>query len=188
MASTSSRTAQIAKWGSIPAGLALSSLLIWQASYAAFSDTTDNPGSNWEAGKVEITDDDAGAAMFSASALAPGDTGTNDITTTYSGTLDANTKLYGSQSATTNDLAQYIQLEVTETGAEPSTVYTGTLADFSSSHTDYASGIDLGSATGGSDESVTYEFTYTLSSEAPDSAQGGTAGVDFIWEAQSASN
>ncbi|UQN28078.1 CalY family protein [Brachybacterium kimchii] len=185
---SSSRTVRFMKWGSIPAGLVLSSLLIWHASYAAFSDTTENPGNSWQAGQVEITDDDAGTAMFDAKELAPGDTGTNDIVTTYSGTLDAATRLYGEDEATTQDLAQYIDLKIVAgSGADASTVYTGTLADFAADHSDFASGIDLGRAEGGSDASTPYTFTYTLSADAPDSAQGGTARIGFTWEAQSVS-
>ncbi|HLR96054.1 MAG TPA: hypothetical protein VK053_16150 [Jiangellaceae bacterium] len=198
---SSSRSARIAKWGSIPAGLVISALLVWQASYAAFSDTTTNPGNNWQAGHVELSDDDQGSAMFSATNLAPGDSGENYISGAYTGTLPAELKFYGEQAGSTNELAEHIDLRIvagtgggfgsgdgfTPISGMPA-VYDGTLANFASTYTDYASGIELAEVGDGGQWSGTFQFTYTLSPDAPNSVQGGTAEIDFTWEAQSISN
>ncbi|WP_127504453.1 hypothetical protein [Actinoplanes solisilvae] len=60
--------------------------MVWQASHAAFSDTTTNTGNTLGAGTVVISDNAAGA-MFTAPALAPGATGTACIGVEYLGSL-----------------------------------------------------------------------------------------------------
>ena len=59
----------------VPLGLLGSGALVWQASYAAFTAQTTSPGNSWSTGSVALTDDDAGAAMFSRTGLAPGSSG-----------------------------------------------------------------------------------------------------------------
>jgi hypothetical protein len=78
----SPRIAVVAKWSSVPAALVLSSALVWHASYSAFSATADNPTSNWAAGTVALADDDSSTALFSATNLKPGSTGTKCIVVT----------------------------------------------------------------------------------------------------------
>lgn len=192
----STAAARLAKWGSVPAGLTVSALLIWQASYAAFSDTTDNPGNNWEAGSVAISDDDEGSALFAAAGLTPGATGERCITTTYIGSLAAEVRLYGSDAASTDELDEHINLTITSgTGGsynscedfvadDDSEVFSGSLADFAANHTDYASGIDLGTVVNES-APATYQFSYTFAADAPNTVQKATADLGFVWEAQS---
>ena len=59
--------------------------LVWQSSYSAFSATTSNPTNNWSAGTVALSDDDSNTAMFTASNLKPGATGTKCIAVTSTG-------------------------------------------------------------------------------------------------------
>ena len=73
----------------VPAAFLLSGALVWEASYAAFTDTTSNDNNSWTAGSVTITDNDGGSALFTASGLVPGTTGARCITVTYSGTVTA---------------------------------------------------------------------------------------------------
>ncbi len=68
--------------------------LVWQSSYSAFSATTASPTSNWAAGSVALADDDTNAAMFNASNLKPGSTGSKCIVVTSSGSLASTVKLY----------------------------------------------------------------------------------------------
>ena len=194
---TSARLARIAKWGSVPAGLLLSALLVWQASYAAFSATTSNPENNWRAGSVELTDDAAGAAMFNADGLTPGASGENFIVGTYKGTVPATVKLYAADASTTKNLAEHLQIEIVSgagggfnsgEGFAPdqgAPVFEGTLAEFTAAHTNFANGIQVDQATESGSKSTTYRFRYTLSPDAPNTVQGGTAGLGFTWEAQS---
>ena len=187
------RSVRLARWLAVPVGMVVSSLLVWQASNAAFSDTTDNPGNNWASGRVDLADDDGGAsAMFTVSNLKPGDSAAKCITVTYSGSLDASVKLFAS--APSGTLAPYLNLTVEQgsggsfgdcTGFSPdaSPKYTGTLAAFAGTHQNWGNGWGSFTPTGGApDDDKTYRFTYTLQDD--DNAQGLSTGTTFTWEAQ----
>lgn len=193
-----SRLRSAAKWGVVPASILVSGLLVWQSSYAAFSASTSNPTSNWTSGTVALTDDDAGTAMFTASALKPGATGTKCIVVTSSGNLASAVKLYATTYSTTNALSSYVNLVVDEgaggtfassgptscTGfTSASNNFTGTLAAFSAK-TSFATGVSAWTPSGSGSESKTFRISYTFDAAAPNSAQGGTAAVGFTWEAQ----
>ena len=178
----------------IPVALVASGALVWQSSYSAFSASTSNPDSNWTAGSVAISDDDSNTAMFNATALKPGATGTKCIAVTSNGTLPSTVKLYGTSYATTNGLAPNINLVVEEgTGATTgscagftggSTVYSGALSAFGTTKTSFATGVGSWAPAGAGSETKSYRITYTLSASTPDSAQGGTATLGFTWESQ----
>jgi hypothetical protein len=185
------------RWAALPVAIAASGFLVSQASYAAFSATTNNAANNWTSGTVALADDDASAAMFTATNLKPGATGSKCITVTSSGSLPSIVRLYGAGSATTKDLNTFLNVTVTAgnggsfgscTGFTPlgtgANVYTGTLAGFASAATDYATGLGSWTTTGGSNETRSYKIDYTLVSSAPNSAQGGSASIGFTWEAQ----
>lgn len=170
---------------------------VWQASYSAFSATTVNPTNNWSAGSVALTDDDNNTAMFTATNLKPGSTGSKCIAVTSTGSLASTVKLYGTNPATTNSLASVLNLTVTQgtgggfgscTGYTPltsgSSVYTGTVAGFGSTATSFATGVGTWAPTGTATETRVFQFTYTLDPAAPNTAQGGTASIGFTWESQ----
>ncbi|PZE25735.1 MULTISPECIES: hypothetical protein [unclassified Curtobacterium] len=197
MPRVSPRTARVAAWIAIPAALIASGVVVSTASYSAFSATTVNPTSNWTAGTVALSDDDANTALFSATNLKPGSTGSNCITVTSTGSLASAVKLYGTSAATTNGLSSYVNISVQQgtgggfgscTGFTPSstngTLYTGTLANFASSYTNYSNGLGTWTPTGSASESRVYQVTYTVSSTTPNSAQAGTAALGLTWEAQ----
>jgi hypothetical protein len=187
----------VSKWGVVPISLMASGLLVWQSSHAAFSATTQSPTSNWTAGTVALTDDDAGVAFFSTSGLKPGATGTKCIVVTSAGTVASTVKLYATTYGTTNALGSYVNLVVDEgTGGSFTTSgptscagftsgvndFTGTLADFAAARTSFANGVSSWAPTG--TESKTFRVAYTVDAAAPNSAQGGTAAVGFTWETQ----
>jgi len=196
------RAAKLAAWIAVPAAVLISGAAVAGGSYSAFSATTSNPTDNWSAGTVALADDDANVAMFNTTAasagnLKPGSTGTKCILVTSTGSLPSVVKLYGSSASTTNALSSYIDLTITQgsgatssscTGFTPlasgSAVYSGTLANFGSSYSSYANGITSWTTTGAASETRAYQFTYTVQSTAPNSAQGGTAALGFTWEAQ----
>ncbi|WP_375432296.1 hypothetical protein [uncultured Friedmanniella sp.] len=193
----SSRTATIAKIAVIPVALIASGLVVSQASYSAYSASTSNPTSNWSSGTVQLSDDDSNAALFSASNLKPGATGTKCIVVTSSGSLASTVKLYAASVATTKALASSITLNVTQgsggsfgscTGFTPAatnpSVFSGTLESFGTTATSFATGLGSWAPTGTATESRTYQVSYTLAANAPDSTQGGTASVALTWEAQ----
>ncbi|MBF4606002.1 hypothetical protein [Curtobacterium sp. VKM Ac-1393] len=197
MSRVTPRAARLAAWIAIPAALVASGVVVSTASYSAFSATTVNPTSNWTAGSVALSDDDNNTALFTATGLKPGSTGTNCITVTSTGSLPSAVKLYSTNAATTNNLAANINLSVEQgTGggfgscsgftpaATSGTLYSGTVAGFSTASTNYATGVGTWTPTGSASESRVYRFTYTVSSTAPNTVQGGTAALGFTWEAQ----
>jgi hypothetical protein len=192
------RTARLAGWIAIPAAVLVSGLAIGGASYSAFSATTVNPTNNWTAGTVALSDDDSNTALFTATNLKPGSTGTKCIAVTSTGSLASAVKLYGTSATTTNGLSSYINLTVTQgTGGSfaggcsgftalstGSSVYTGTLSSFASSATNYSTGLGSWTPTGSASETRVYQFSYTVDPAAPNSTQAGTAAIGFTWEAQ----
>lgn len=182
----------------ILAGLMVSGGVVWEASYSAFSATTTSPTSNWSSGTVALSDDDSNTALFTASNLKPGSTGSKCIAVTSTGSLPSTVKLYGTGAATTNALSTYVNLTITQgtggtfaggcTGFTPlgtgSSVYSGTLAGFASTATGFASGLGTWAPTGSGSETRVFQLSYTLDPAVPNSAQAGTAALGFTWEAQ----
>lgn len=171
--------------------------LVAQASYSAFSSKVSNAGNNLTVGSVTLTDDDAGSTLLSLTNLKPGSSGSRCIAVTSSGSLASSVKLYTADASTTKGLATYVTLTVTQgTGAafgscsgfsalaSGSSVYTGTLAAFTSAATGYSSGVGSWSPTGNSAETRSFQFAYLVSTAIPDSAQGGSASFGLTWEAQ----
>ena len=70
-------------------------------TYSAFTDTTDNTGNTFAAGTIDITDDDAGTAMFTLTGMLPGSTATRCINVSNVGTSPfANVALSGAVGGT----------------------------------------------------------------------------------------
>jgi hypothetical protein len=195
-ASGRSRLRAIAQWSAVPVGLIVSAALVWQASYSAFSATTTNPTNNWATGTVALADDDSNTAMFNATVLKPGSTGAKCIVVTYSGTLAATVKLYGTGETATNSLDTYLDLVVEQgTGGTfaggcagfvvdvgaPNT-YSGTLAAFAAAKTNFATGFGSYAPAGASTK--VYRITYTVNAAAPSSVQSSTAAIGLTWESQ----
>jgi hypothetical protein len=173
-------------------GLLGSGCLIWQTSHAAYSANTQNGPDSWTTGTLTLTDDDGGTALFTASGLRPGSTGTRCIVVTSTGSLPATVKVFGKDRTTTKSLADHITITVANgsggsagscTGftAEPGTAHTSTLAAFPLT---YAAGVSSWALTGTAPETRTYQITYTVDPNAPDSTQDATASMSFVWEAQ----
>lgn len=120
----------------VPLTLLGSGALVWQASHAAFSATTVTGSNSWANGTVTITNDQAGVAVFngltglkpdaSATSLTLPGTGAYTASTTasggsaclkvtYTGSLAANIRLYGT--VTNAGLAQHLLLSV-DTGTD----------------------------------------------------------------------
>lgn len=203
---STSRSARYARWLAVPVGLVVSAVLVWQASYAAFTDTTANRGNSWTAGTVTITDTRNGVAMFEATNLAPGAEPTGKtITATYEGTLDANVKLYGEHlnvltptgdglqpvSGAEKTLADYIHLTIVGNegatfGAGPQgEIFRGTLATFAKNYGSGNSSLIYSVPGGDVHEQGTFKFTYWVDAGAPNSVQGQQVNLDFVAEATS---
>lgn len=181
----------------VGAGLALlviASAVAVRSSSAAFTATTANTGNSWEAGSVTLGDDDSDTAMFSVTGMMPGDPEVRCIEVSYSGSLDADVKLYGAITGGTG-LEDYIDITV-ERGTGGSfgdcsgfsaseSVYTGTLAGLATDHTSFADGAGTWAPVGGGPtDAVVYRFTTALQDDVQ--AQGLATTATFTWEAQSA--
>ena len=191
------RLAKIVALASVPAAVVVSGLVVSQASYSAYSATAVNPTNNWATGTVALADDDNNTAAFTATNLKPGATGTRCIAVTSTGSLASNVKLYATNVTTTKNLAANINLSITQgtggsfgscTGFTPdptaATLYTGTVAGFGAAATSFGTGLGTWAPTGTATETRTYQITYSVKTEAPDTTQGGTAALGLTWEAQ----
>lgn len=176
--------------------LLISSSLVFRASLAAFTASTTNPGNNWTAGTVAISDDDSGTARFSATTMVPGGanaSGTACVAVTYTGSVTANVRLFVlAADYTGTGLGQYLTFTIEEgTGGTfadctgfvaGSTLYgPGTLSGFAGASSTYATGVSAWQPTTG--QSKTYRLTYALQDN--NGAQGLTANAVFTWEAHS---
>ena len=168
--------------------------------YGLFSATTQNAGNEIGSGTVELSDNDAGAALYNATGMRPGESISRCIKATYTGSLPALVRLYSPSSP--GPLAQYIELTVTQ-GTQPSSafpnctgfsadgtgvIFTGTLQGFEQARNSYATGIataPAGKSGWSTGEAVVYRIQATLQASAPDSSQGTSSGVhSFVWEAR----
>lgn len=182
------------RWAALPVALLVSGLVIGQSSYAAFNATTSNPTNNWSTGSVALSDDDSNTALFTATNLKPGSTGTKCILVTSTGTLPSAVKLYGTAPATTNSLNTFIDLTVeigsgatfgSCTGFTPTaTIHNGTLAAFGTAATSYATGLGTWAPTGSGTETRAYKFSYTVNASAPNTTQNSSASIGLTWESQ----
>jgi camelysin-like metallo-endopeptidase len=173
----------------------LGSIAGW-ATFSAFSSTTVNPGNTFTAGTVTLTDNDSDAALYNATNQVPGVNTVKCIKLTYSGTLDADVKIYTTSSV--NASAQYINLTIekgtSDTSTFPncgtftsqSTLYSGTLSNFAATKNSYANGIVAypGAATKWiTSDTLVYRFTVSLQDD--NNAQGANSGSHvYTWEAR----
>ena len=190
----SRRLTKIASLVAVPAAIAVSGLVVSQASYSAYSATTVNPTNNWATGTVALTDDDANTAAFTAANLKPGSTGTRCVVVTSTGSLPSTVKLYGTAPATTKNLAANIDVTISQgvggsfgdcAGFLPATnLFAGTLDQLGKSATGFTNGLGTWAPSGKGTETRTYQITCTVNAQAPDTTQGGTAALGLTWEAQ----
>lgn len=179
-------------------GMGVASAVIWQASNAAFTATTQNGTNSWSTGSVALTDNDSNAVLFSVTGMYPGQTASRCIRVTYAGDLtNASVKLYASSLVDTDGLGSLIDLVIDE-GTGSSTfgdctgfssarnLFTGTLATLGTTNTAWASALPAASpwAPAATNETKDYRFTYTFSNSATNTAQGDSASVSFVWEAR----
>jgi hypothetical protein len=164
------------------------------ATFGAFSSVTGASENRFAAGTVTIADNDAGTAMLGFEDGVPGSSDTSCIRVTYSGSLDAEVRLYA---AVAGELAPYLTLTVTR-GADSSAfdtcgsfvpdagggvVYDGPLSAFPAN---WSGGLVDGAAGAPevwqTSEAHAYRFTVSLGSDT--AAQGRSATASFTWEAQ----
>jgi predicted ribosomally synthesized peptide with SipW-like signal peptide len=182
--------------------LGLAGTFVSLGAFSAFSDTTSNTGNQFTAGNVAVGDNDANAAMFAnVTGGKPGTAVQRCIKVTYSGSLDADVKLYTTDSSI-GTLATYTDVTIEKgsyNGAPPAfpgctnfladsggTIYTGTLSNFRSTYSNYTNGIASNPGAAAkwvTNDSIVYRFTYTVQDN--NSAQSQSTGShSFTWEAR----
>jgi hypothetical protein len=168
-------------------------LLTGAGTYSAFFSRTSNDGNGSGTGNeitggtVDLTDNDAGNAMFTISNMRPTDPPVSScITVTYNGTLDSSVGLYGSVSG---GLAPYLNVVVLagdsagpfrdcSSFSNAVGLWSGTLDQFPTS---FGGIVDpIGTWTSGTSHS--YRFSFSLQNTP--AAQGLSATVTFTWEAR----
>lgn len=166
--------------------------MVTNTTRAAFNASTSNGSNSLSAGTVVLSDDDANSVMFNLSGMKPGTTATKCINVSYTGSLTADVKLYGTVGGT--GLGTYVDTVIDigsgATGGSTmdctgftlaSNLHTNTLANFGSTNTNFSTG--LGGFTGATNpSSKSYRVKVTLQDN--NNAQGKTASATFTWEAQ----
>src|SRR5687767_13070112 len=154
------------------------------ATFSAFSSTTSSSANRFAAGTVNVGSNASGSFMYQVAGAVPGTSVTKCTKVTYSGSLDADVKLYASA---VGAVGSEIDLVVTKGTGDPTfpdctgfvadagaAVFTGTLKGFADLHADYDSGLatNPGAATEWvTDDEVVYQFTLTMQDD--NAANGG---------------
>ena len=170
--------------------------------FSAFSSQTSNPGNNFTAGTVNLSDNDGDVAAYNVSGGKPASTQSECVRVVYTGSLDSDVHLYTPEAI--GSLGPYVNLTITPgtqstpnpncTGftADPSGVgFTGTLSAWRAAHHDYASGLAVlpgASATKwATNDAVVYKIQATLADDNNANGGGGSALTtgthSFVWEA-----
>src|SRR4051812_44231475 len=106
--------------------------LVYQGSNAAFTAST-GTGSSFTGGTVVLTNDRSSSALFNVSGLGPGVTQTGCVNVTYTGSLDAQVRLYANVAGA---LAPYLRVTYTR-GSFASAPGGGSCTGFIPDATDY---------------------------------------------------
>lgn len=184
-------------------GLMGSGAMVWQASSAAFTAQTQTPNNSWDSGTVVLSDDRVGA-MFTATNLVPGSTGTQCINIEYDGDVASTVKMYGDPGnvpdlALADFLAIDVSLAVAGTtcadavdgdytrffgdGNTVDNVAVDTLDEFLTAHTDFSDGTGTYVTPAAPNYVRAFRIKYTLIDD-PAADDLEATGVNFIWEAQ----
>jgi hypothetical protein len=179
-------------------GVLLSSVTVLTASRAAFSDTTSNGSNVVSVGDVVLTDNDSDSALIEMVNVTPGDSETTCIQVTYEGSIadPSGVVVYSGGFTDSSTLANDINLTIEEgTGAGTfddctgftlvGQIYSGTLANFDSTHSAYANGAGTWDPSS-TPETRSYRFTVEVDSSAANTSQGqSVTDLIFTWEVQS---
>jgi hypothetical protein len=170
----------------------LIALLVVTSSRQAFVAQNDNLSNQVTAAAVDLTDNDSGTAMFAnVTGLMPGVNTDRCIDVTYTGTVDPTAVLIYINAAPTGTLGPYLNLTI-DIGADTAdayrsctsfissaTLYNGTLSNFASTYSGYASGLSTWDPTGSPE---TRTFRFRLSVQNDPAAEGLTSTFGFSWE------
>ena len=167
------------------------------ATWSAFNAQTSNGSNQFNTGTVSITDNSSGSAMFTAASMRPGQPVSKCIKVTYTGSMAAAVKLYGSSTGT---LGSYLTLSVTR--GDVSSGAFGDCTNFTADATNHA-GLGAGVLYSGpmtgfpgtlgtaiadplaawpQNEAHFYKFTVDVADD--NAAENKTATAAFTWDAR----
>jgi hypothetical protein len=172
------------------------------ATWSNLNSTATNASNSFAAGTVLLASNSSGTALLSLTNAKPGATSTGCLQLTYTGTLAANIKLYGTGGGT--GLNQYLNLVVTRgtfsgtpaagsctgftadatsyIGQGAGVIYSGTLANWpSSAAAAQVDPISSSPATWNTNAAHGYQFQVTVQSN--NAGQGLTGSETFTFEA-----
>jgi hypothetical protein len=116
--------------------LAGAALLASTATWSNLNATATNPSNSFSTGTVALSSNSPSSAVLSLSSAKPGEVSTGCIRITYTGTLPAELKLYGTGAGT--GLNQYLKLVLTR-GSFSGTPASGSCTGFTADTTNYIS-------------------------------------------------
>jgi hypothetical protein len=167
---------------------------------AALSDTTENPGNEFNAGQIDLTDNDADSFMYDVENVLPEEPIERCIQVSYTTTsgapaIDSNVELY--VSGVTGPVGPYVDMTIEAgtqatpsfpdcTGFSGTPIYTGTLSDFQANHG--AAGAGVGFTPNGTDpwhdgDEVVYRVTLELQNVARADGDNFSGTHTYTWRA-----
>lgn len=200
------RRARIVRLLALPVGLAASGVLVWQASYSAFSGTVNNTGNTFAAGTMTLTSDQPSTAMFATGTnLKPGDTVTRCITITYGGNLVPTTPVAFYVPTFTDSDATYKmsgQMLFTVDVGTPTTTINADCSNWSGTNVTgqstfesgvllnalpsaYASGTSTGWTPSGNNDQRVFRVTAKFNTTNDNNYQGKSVTASLDWEVDS---
>jgi hypothetical protein len=185
----SPRTRSIVKIAAVPIGILLSAVLVLGSSYSSFSAKNANTGNTWGTSSLGLNtpvyqalfDNGNNPANKSSPdfSMWPNAVYSNTIQINYTGNTPATVKMFAYLGGDPSSIAQYLKLKINDGTSD---IYNGTLAAFTTSSTNYATGVGAWSVS--ANASRTYTVTVTLDGATPQTvANAAVTGTTFTWEA-----
>jgi predicted ribosomally synthesized peptide with SipW-like signal peptide len=164
---------------------------------AALSDVTGNEDNKFNAGQIELEDNDTSQFMYQVDDAMPGDTVSKCIQVSYTGNMDSDVSLY--MTTPIDAVGPYVDL-VIEAGTQTSpvfpdcagftadeTLFTGTLADFQTNTASAATGIVYSPNGVGAPwtdaDAVIYRVTLTLQNVVRPAGANFSGAHTYSWRA-----
>jgi len=170
-------------------------------TFAAFSASTQNDGNQIAAGTVALGNNNGTSWVYNETDFKPGVTKTKCVQVTYSGSLDADVKLYVPSLPTTRDLEQYVNLKIdvgtptdsspeadcSDFDATPTNVFNNTLKNLVDNRTQFSNGLPVtpegASFWTAANGKVVFKFEWSLQ-DVQAAAGKSVSAHTFKWEAQ----
>lgn len=171
--------------GAALAALALVGFFVVRTSQAAFTGQTSSTGNTFSAGTVSLDNDRGSSAMFNATDLGPGDSVTDCILVTYTGSLTPSQAVDVSSSSASAMAAHLdVAVEVGDVGATCTAF--GTAAATVTGTLDALAGT-TGWTPSGADGARAFRITVTVDPAIPDTFEGASLNDGtFTWTATAA--